>query len=83
MTRWLVEPLHSVPFRQWVTADGPSQAAVKFGELSGTQGTHTVVVHAENGESFAFKVKTAIGQPTRVRWIRDWSDLCARPAGRD
>lgn len=80
MTKWLVEAQHSVPFRRWVMADGPSQAAIVYANLEVSYGTYTVVVHAENGESFAFKVQTAIGQPTRVRWIRDWSDLGARPA---
>jgi hypothetical protein len=80
VTRWLVEPLHSVPFRQWVMADGPSQAAANWGDMSGSAGESTVVVHAENGESFTFKVKTAIGQATSVRWVRDWSDLGDRSA---
>jgi hypothetical protein len=81
VTRWLVEPLNTVPFRQWVMAEGPSQAASGWGTKSGSTGETTVLVHAENGETFAFKVRTSIGKPTTVRWLRNWSDLGSGSAG--
>lgn len=73
MKSYLCEFPNAYGYRRWIEAEGPSQAAVKFAEQGIHCGTTRVAVF-DDSKTFPFDVTVRVGQPSSVRWIRDWGE---------